>query len=274
MILLKRSGSAMPFPEVDRVIYNVNPLEEVICQLSFPVILRIESERPVAFQDRIRANYPFYKSNPVIQLGLGVPPNISGMVGRELPRMAHYQNHEFGSKDGRWTLVLNAESLALTCKRYKRWEEFRETLSDSVTSLQEIYSPSFFVRIGLRYKNMIRRSQLDLTGVAWSALLSPWIAGAHSSPEISGEIEHSFLQMVIRLPESRGRVLISSGTAKDVATGEECFAIDADFSSEQHTESRNALEQLDFLNTQSDRFFNWCIGDRLRDALGAQPSDY
>jgi uncharacterized protein (TIGR04255 family) len=272
MVLLKKVRPAMPFPEIERVIYDVNPLEEVICQLTFPSILRIEAERPVTFQERIRASYPFYKVNPVIQLGLSQSPNLPEVARQDMPRMVQHLNHEFGSKDGNWTVVLNTESISLTCKRYKRWEEFRKILSDLATTLQDIYSPGFYVRIGLRYKNMIRRSQLGLSGVEWSDLLSSGIAGAYSSPGIKGDIQHSFLQMIIRLPRDGSRVLISSGTAIDAATGEECYAIDADFSTDQQTESRNAFDQLDFLNSQSDRFFHWCVGHRLRNALLRQSS--
>ena len=48
----------MPFPETDRVIYAHNPLEQVICQFRFPPILRIDSELPAQFQDRIRHEFP------------------------------------------------------------------------------------------------------------------------------------------------------------------------------------------------------------------------
>ena len=48
----------MAFPEVERVIYERNPLDEVICQLRFPAILKID-EPPIAFQEQIRTRYPF-----------------------------------------------------------------------------------------------------------------------------------------------------------------------------------------------------------------------
>ncbi len=48
----------MPFPEVQRVIYRKNPLEQVICQFRFPAILRIDTETPADFQERIRNDFP------------------------------------------------------------------------------------------------------------------------------------------------------------------------------------------------------------------------
>ena len=57
----------MPFPDATRVIFDANPLDEVICQVKFPPILRIETD-PAAFQDQIRAEYPNYESKPTVKL--------------------------------------------------------------------------------------------------------------------------------------------------------------------------------------------------------------
>ena len=44
--------------EQSRQIYRRRQLLEVICQLRFPDILKIESTAPAEFQDQIRAEYP------------------------------------------------------------------------------------------------------------------------------------------------------------------------------------------------------------------------
>ncbi len=261
----------MAFPQSERVVYPVNPLDEVICQLRYPTILRIESEPPVTFQERVRGTFPLYKNSPGIQFGIGIPPNVLEFMGKDLPFGGGQQTHEFKSKDENWTVTLAKESLALTCNQYTRWEDFRQRLSNTLGTLLEIYAPSFFVRVGLRYRNIIRRSRLGLDGVEWSDLISPWIAGAYSSPELKSEVEHSLLQTVVKLPNHNGRALISSGTVKERATSEICYMIDADFFIDQHTECSDALERLNFLNRQSASFFQFCIGERLQSALRAKP---
>lgn len=72
----------MLFPESERVIYDQNPLEEVICELRFPQILRIESEAPAAFQDRVRGEYPLV--NKRTPLNLGLPPEVAKIFPLEL----------------------------------------------------------------------------------------------------------------------------------------------------------------------------------------------
>jgi len=51
---------ALRIPESPRVIYASNPLVDVICQVRFPRILRIDSELPVAFQEAIRDQFPLF----------------------------------------------------------------------------------------------------------------------------------------------------------------------------------------------------------------------
>ncbi|MFM7713573.1 MAG: TIGR04255 family protein, partial [Microcystis sp.] len=65
----------MKLPEFDRVIYEYNPLFEVVCQLTFPPILKISHQEPVEFQDEIRFQYPlFERTQPQI------PPEIAKVV--------------------------------------------------------------------------------------------------------------------------------------------------------------------------------------------------
>ena len=268
---LGKGAHVMAFPEGKREIYNVNPLEEVICQLRFPPILRIDSETPAAFQERVRVRYPFFKciSNMVALQGL--PPNMIERLGRDFPSFPYQQNYEFGSADGHWALILTRESLTLTCKCYERWSTFKDRISEALEPLLQLYSPNFFVRLGLRYRNLIRRSRLGLRDTDWSELLNPWILGAYSSPDIKDDIETNSLQMQIRLPEYGGKVLVSCGAVNAGPPDEVCYLIDADFfigpQNELHTEPGHALQRLEFLNIQSHRFFRWCIRDALHTAL-------
>ena len=57
----------MVFPNFERVVYKKNPLEEVICQLRFPPILRIDSGNAADFQDVIRQDYPLYSEASDLQ---------------------------------------------------------------------------------------------------------------------------------------------------------------------------------------------------------------
>ena len=68
----------MPFPEVERVIYARNPLDQVVCQLRFPPILKIDAEIPAGFQDRVREDYPNFSETSGWQLE--VPAMAAGIT--------------------------------------------------------------------------------------------------------------------------------------------------------------------------------------------------
>jgi uncharacterized protein (TIGR04255 family) len=55
----------MPFKETQRVIYNKNPLIQVVSQLRFPRILAIDEKQPVDFQEKIRQEYPLFEESIV-----------------------------------------------------------------------------------------------------------------------------------------------------------------------------------------------------------------
>lgn len=48
------------FPVAPRVVYDKSPLVEVVCQLRFPTVLRIEAEVPSAFQEAVRSRFPLF----------------------------------------------------------------------------------------------------------------------------------------------------------------------------------------------------------------------
>ena len=166
----------MPFPEVERVIYTTNLIDEVICQFRFPPVLRIDSGPPADFQDRIRDRFPLYRVKANVPFISGIPDNLAPMLkGVSFGQTTHV--HEFISKDEKWILSLAAESISLRCRQYERWENFKDYFRVPILALEELYRPSFYSRVGLRYRDLICRSKVDLSGVKWDELLQPWITG-------------------------------------------------------------------------------------------------
>jgi uncharacterized protein (TIGR04255 family) len=259
----------MVFPQVERVVYERNPLDEVICQFRFPAILKVD-ESPIAFQEQIRATFPFYRLKPAVKLPANVPAAVAAMFARELPGGVSPSSHEFISRDENWTASLTREFLALTCRAYTRWEEFLSRFRELLDALSRHYAPGFFTRVGLRYRNVIRRSTLELGAVGWDALLKPWVAGPLNQPEVAAVIDHQFAEFCVRLPEGCGRVLAHHGFAPD-DPNKDAYVIDADFFDDTQSEPNDALSRLESLHGQARLFFRWCISDRLHEALRPAP---
>ena len=264
-------GQEMPFPESPRVIYQRNPLVEVICQLRFPPVLAISAAPgPASFQDAIRDAFPILQvrsSNPLANVGqLAIPAELMGLLTKGLTGSVSV--YDFVSEDGAWKITLSQDALALTATAYERWEMFRERLRPAVQALEEIYRPAFYSRIGLRYKDVINRSRLGLDGVEWRELLRPPILGVLGT-DLAARTRVKASDTLISLDQ--GQVRLQHGLGQDGS--EQCYIIDADFSVESRTENQHAQDALDALNQHSGRLFRWCVCDRLHHAMEPQPAE-
>src|SRR5581483_1579546 len=259
MRLLPLNGqTSMSFPESERVTYRKNVLETVICQLRFPPILRIETELPAAFQERIRGAYPVLTQLAPMDTATGFPVEVLNLVKSMLP-LNISRTYQFSSGDEHWRVTLSKESLALECLGvYTRWEDFIGRFAIAIDALRREYAPPFFNRIGLRYVDIIRRSRLNLANVPWRDLLNEHIA-AELASDISADVQEAAHVLVLKLNEHGDRLRMNHGTVRTQEPDEESYRIDNDFYSEQRTESDNVATRLDELHRESGNCFRWCI---------------
>jgi uncharacterized protein (TIGR04255 family) len=262
----------MPFPQVQRVIYKRIPLDQVVCQLKFPPILRIDAEIPAGFQDRVRGEFPNYTE--AAELNIEVAPTLRGQIPPELLRQLLQspgnKNYEFSSEDEQWKINLTRTFVALTTKTYQRWEEFKEKLEIPLNALVDVYSPDYFSRVGLRYIDAIRRSALDLVGVGWSDLLQPHISGILGSSDVGSHVKSFENRYEIELSDGESVVRMVTRLV-EAADGEICYMIDSDFYNMQKTGVASAWERLDYFNARASRLIQWCITPRLHEAMEPQP---
>lgn len=259
----------MTFPASERVVYATHPLEEVICQLRFPPILRIDSGDVSAFQEALRGDYPLYAEEELPIAGMRVPAEFAEMmrIARQGPKPAK----KFISADEQWTIALTREFVALSTSAYDRWEGFRDRLTRVVETVVDVYRPAFYTRVGLRYQDVIRRSRLGLQDVPWSELLAPSVAGELGTT-IAGNVKEMSHVALIALAES-GNVRIRHEFKQPDGGAEESYKIDADFFISDRIELGHANERLDYFNQQAARLFRWSITDRLHTAMGPRAID-
>ena len=258
----------MPFPERSRILYKKNPLDQVVCQLRFPPLLKIDAEVPAQFQEKIRKAYPNFRESAEVKFE--IPTELLGQIPPELFNQSiqsPFKNYEFASEDNVWKINLTRTFIALTTKKYERWEGFKEQLVIPLKALTEIYRPDYFTRIGLRYIDIIKRSELGLSDVDWNELLQPFILGLVSSPDVGKFVEKFESRYEIKLSdnESFARILTSFVEAKN--NGEVGFVIDSDFYNTNKTSIDDALKKLDFFNSRGSRLIQWCITERLHKAM-------
>jgi uncharacterized protein (TIGR04255 family) len=112
------------FPASDRVIFQRAPLTEVVTQVQFPPILRIEGEVPAQFQDQIRATFPLLEmgatpvSLPTSGADQPIPPQIMQIFAAAITA-GSTNTYRFLTEDRVYTVTLNRSSLSFDNQLYQ-----------------------------------------------------------------------------------------------------------------------------------------------------------
>jgi uncharacterized protein (TIGR04255 family) len=261
------------FPSSDRCVFLKAPLAQVICQVRFPPILAVEATLPSTFQDRVRGSLPLLER--VMPLALPrLPANLSHLFG---PPTSAVQ-YQFLTEDRQATLQLASDSLTLSTAQYTRWESFSRQFREPLHALLEIYKPTFFVRVGLRYQNAIARSRYGFEDRRWSELLRPEILGELALPQFEASLDGvAQRQLKLRLPGSAATVVIHHGlgyvVSNNTQQSEQSYVLDFDLAKEDKTETADAESTLDTFHHLAGNAFRWAISDTLRSAMEPTSAD-
>lgn len=250
------------FPYTPRVTYEKHPLVEVVCQLRFPAILKIESGPPADFQEHLRDSFPLFERTIPFPFPANLPAEIATLMRQQVS-----PSNTFSSENRSAAVQLGPDAVSLTTKAYPGWDEFRAMMRRVITALNEVYRPSFFTRIGLRYTDSIERGRLGLEGKKWSDLLNREILGELSLPLFEDNVEGAQRALRLKFPDGGGSILMQHGLQRIPPATEDAYVIDLDFYTDQRTEVDRAADILDRFNSRAGRAFRWCITDELHRAL-------
>jgi uncharacterized protein (TIGR04255 family) len=266
----------MPFKESSRVIYERNPLVNVICQLRFPRILKIGETMPVDFQEGVRTEYPDFsiineqqqQFTFDIQAPNASPVSVSSGVQSEI-----IKNYKFSSSDGNWTVNLTSTFLSLSTLKYSKWEEFSEKLYSLIQLLDLCYDISYFERIGLRYIDEIKKAEYGLTENCWEDLIHGFALGFLSNSDICDEIKAYENVAELDLGEGiTGRILTALGQSNasmvsaTPLTVEKNFIVDSDLFVFK-TLKDDAKNKLESMHKHSTNIIRAIFTDKLHNSL-------
>lgn len=258
----------MAFPTTSRIAFSNNPLKEVICQLRFPKILRIASEVPSAFQDRVRTSHPEYSDKPQKNLPEGMPAELAKLfsgISEESPE------HSFINSDGTSKITLASEFLAITTTSYSGWEQFWSILEPAVQALQDIYQPTYFKRIGLRYINAMQWKKPEEEADPGPLLnfVNPVLLGPLTDEIVGPAVQSHEAQFVVALKEGGfARVRYISDNSKA-----QSFDLDSDFFTESSKIDWDETSRLlKHFNCAAGNLFRWSVKPYI-DAAKKQPDE-
>ncbi|MCY3797799.1 MAG: TIGR04255 family protein [Chloroflexi bacterium] len=264
----------------DRVIYRHNPLTSVICQLRFPLDLRMDVIMPAEFQQRIRAEYPLAHEDLEGQ-GLAVPDDISQHFPQELLDVLSTRinrRFQFMTRDRIATITLTNSFVALETNNYVRWEDFRRNLELMLDAVTQTYQVNFFTRIGLRYQNVIDRTVLGLENSPWNTLVSDLVLGPLVTSESSESVYEHNGTFLIQLENSDevARVRYGLVTEKAGDPSNVMFMLDHDFftKNDVETEVDDVIKRVNVFNTSNRGLFRRCITAKLHDAMVPETANH
>ena len=258
------------FSNDERVIYAKRQLVEVICQLRFPEILKIDVSEPADFQERIRRDYPQYEKK-IEQL----PPQM--VNGKPVPQ-GTVNNYQFISAEGQWRVSLTKGFIALSTYGYTRWEDFAQRLDRVLAVFIETYHPSWFTRVGLRYVNAFRREALGLDGMLWKELITPGFLGlmGEEDAQETAFLKHE-LSATFQVPGgAKANVKSGPGLLRKVnnrtreTTEEKVFMLDLDLFMDSKIELGQAVPALNIVHENAGSLFRAALTDTLSDAMEPQ----
>lgn len=244
-----------------RVKYKNSPLKEVIFQLRFPTILSINAKEPVELQERLRAEYPLYSDN-IEQI------KERQANGEVTESSAH--RYQFISADGQYMVSLSSSFIALSTLCYETWEKFSDRIENVLKSFLEVYQTKIFVRVGLRYKDVITKSRYGFAGKKWNELVKPEVIGIISDIDEKNLMEYH-LMSVHKQKEDESVVRNQFEFVLVDKHDEISLLLDCDYSLSQVLPVENYLEIAEMLHNHSSNFIENSITPALREAM--QPDE-
>jgi uncharacterized protein (TIGR04255 family) len=257
----------MPFTARERVKYENQPLDNVICQIRFPTILKVDTELPSALQTKIGDEYINFVEGQEISIDIQLL-NVGLSQRDEMKQLPKtIKNYEFASEDNQWKVNLTRNFISLATTNYENWEGFRGRLVKIFSSFVEVYNPTLFTRVGLRYTDIIVRSKLDLGDTSWKELIAENMLGVLATPELRENIVDFQSNFVVQLNDKESLVRVTTGTVKAVNSGETCFIIDSDIFSTRKRKSDEIVTKLDYYHEKAFGLFRYCITEKLHQAM-------
>ncbi len=209
-------------PDVSRVVLNDAPLVLALCQVRFSSMLGVTDPASLfAFQRAIQSKYPMALPVQEVHLIVGIETNNPD-IRHEQHRSPQWQ---FTDQEDNWKIVLSQDFLSLETRNYVLFDDFLARLQEALDALVQHIQPTIVTRLGLRYINEIRSS--DLHNMNWSDVIRRDLLGPVAVPELAENTTQvtAVQQLLLRYPDDLGiniqHGLIPAGTTVRLRPQEE-----------------------------------------------------
>ena len=240
--------------------YERNLLVKVEARYYFNSLTSIVKKLPAELKEALRESLPLYEC-------FDSPPHPRGEFNVTQKEVS--TEHVFTSRDGLWSAQYSSTYMCFTTTAYKSWTEFRTKFQEAFDPFERIYDVLHITRVGILYRDILSPSALGLAGTPWNELLHPAVLGPAALFVENANLQHSYVRAKFTLNDVT--LQLDCGILGSLENNDS-YVMDFDFSIDSMTglERREADAALARCHSFSGSTFQWCLTDKLHDALGPQ----
>ena len=257
--------------------YENNQIVEMICQVRFPTILRINNESDELlsnFQDRIKNDFNNYTSinENVLNVNMkGVKNEIESFTPQVMRNSI--KNHMFYSDNEETKVNLNSNFISITVSKYECWDNFKNLFEKVLDSFCNVYHVNSFNRIGIRYVNAFSKKELNIDEQdGWNRYLDDSIVGLSSKYNV--QVYNTNIEIPFN-DNTQMRIIAGLGEKGNVNSPNSTpvFIIDKDTYELGIIAKEEINKKLDNLHMHNSEIFESLIKDELRNKMGVIEND-
>lgn len=241
------------FPSTEHKQLGNPPLREVVCQVHFPVVLKIAEGIPADFQDRVRNRFPDYETEQAL-LVESIPGKAVRPAGIKPPV------HRFRNLEASDMVSLAVDNYSVSTNDYQSWNDLAANIQMATDAVLDVYQIQYAMRIGLRYINVFDEETTGLKNLVPDILsifrpeLTQLISmGVFDSP-------HQGMTHILSNYED-GVFSFRSGIIQNQETQNSVFVLDFDCYTEGRVElnTEHLLQLCDHYHATIYNAFRWSI---------------
>lgn len=237
------------FPDYKDVRLRNAPLREVLCQVRFPVILRLVREEPAELQEKILDRYPDLEveQGVIVEGGSDRPALRAGVK----PAIYKFRNPDQGE-----AVSVAPDFFALSTTEYTEWPKFAESLEYVTQAVLDTYQIQHATRIGLRYINTF---DLDDSLDEMLKIFQPELTAMLRADVM---VDPSVLRYEMRTKvNDDGMLTFRFGLSQEAASSEPHLTLDFDRYIAGRVQLDNLLERCTRYHEDIYRAFRWAIAE-------------
>ena len=247
-------------PDADARNLSESPLQQVVCQVRFPLELDLQQGGPSASQIHkiLEDEYPRFVKEMRAEI----------QISSDGPKTATTPVCKLSDLRGNWSVVIAPTHVTLEVVggAYVDWDDLRARYERIIKAAAEVLSIRVTDRLGLRYTNVIDSSSVEgLRGMVGPAFLGPFVDT--ETTELHQWLGQLHLREAMGSAVLRYGVLIPDG-------GGLAYKLDTDCYSDEPTEFSvdDVLTRLTAFNDVAFRVFTWAMKPAYLESLTEVPN--